>query len=99
MRPYQQLMTDKKHEENKKSKIGQKVAPCSKPTTYQFYLPTSWTQESVSMHKRPTPVRHSPWIKQGRRKRKKRGRERERKERSQEADGKKGSPKKKKLSE
>ena len=49
-------------------------------------------QESVSMHKSPTPLRHS-------RMNQTRSKEEKKKERGQEADGKKGSPTKQNTSE
>ena len=52
-------------------------------------------QESVSMHKSPTPVRHSR-MNQARLEEEEKERKRDRKERGQEADGNKGSQKKKK---
>ena len=51
-------------------------------------------QESVSMHKSPTPVRHSR-MNQARSAEDEKERKRDRKDRGQEADGKKGSPTKK----
>ena len=58
---------------------------------YQCHWPTPWMQESVSMHKSPTPVRHSrmnqAWLEEE---------EKDRKDRAQRADGKKGSPTKQK---
>ena len=48
-------------------------------------------QESVSMHKSPTPLRHSR-MNQARSEEEEKERKRDRKERGQEADGKKGSP-------
>ena len=41
-----------------KSKIGQESSSMQ-PADYKFHQPTSWMQESVSMHKNPTLVRHS----------------------------------------
>ena len=52
-------------------------------------------QESVSMHKRPTPVRHS-CMNQARSEKDKKERKRDRKDRSQVADGKKSSQTKQK---
>ena len=85
--PFQLIRSYKRHEENR-SKIGQE---CS--SDYQCHQPNPWMQESVSMHKNPTPVRHS-------RMNQARSEEEEEKERQidrgQEADGKKGSPTKQK---
>ena len=86
-----QLSRSYKRQEENNSKIGQERSSMQQ-ADYQFQQPTPWMQESVSMHKSPTPLRHSNWIKQGRRKRKKR----DRKDWGQEADGKQGSQKKKK---
>ena len=55
-------------------------------------------QESVSMHKSPTPVRDSR-MNQERSEEKEKERKRDRKDRGQEADGKKGSPTKQNTSE
>ena len=55
-------------------------------------------QESVSMHKNPTPVRHSR-MNQARSEEEEKERKRDRKDRGQEADGKKGSPTKRNISE
>ena len=57
MCPFQQLMSYKTHEENKR-KIGQEGSSMQL-AHYQCHRPTPWMQESVSMHKSPTPVRHS----------------------------------------
>ena len=48
-------------------------------------------QESVSMHKRPTPLGHSR-MNQARSEEEEKERKRDRKDRGQKADGKKGSP-------
>ena len=55
--PFQLIRSYKKHEENK-SKIGQERSSMQQ-ADYQCHRPTPWMQESVSMHKIPTPVRHS----------------------------------------
>ena len=55
-------------------------------------------QESVSMHKSPTPLRYSR-MNQERSEEEEKERKRDRKDRGQEADGKKGSLKKQNLSE
>ena len=55
-------------------------------------------QESVSMHKSPTPVRHSR-MNQARSEEEEKARKRDRKDRGQEADGKKGSPTKQNTSD
>ena len=103
-------MSYKIHEENKR-KIGQERSSMQQ-AHYQCHRPTPWMQESVSMHKSPTHLKHS-LINQARseeeekeRKRKKKGRgkrkeeEKERQENwGQEADGKKGSPTKQNTSE
>ena len=47
----------KRHEENKR-KIGQERSSMQQGD-YQCHRPTPWMQESVSMHKSPTPLRHS----------------------------------------
>ena len=52
--------------------------------------PTPCMQESVSMHRSPTPDRHSR-INQARSDEEEKERKRDRKDRNQEADGKKGS--------
>ena len=92
--PFQLPKSYKKHEENK-SKIGQERSSMQQ-TDYQFHQPTPWMQESVSMHKSPTPVRHSS-MNQARSEENEKERKRDRKDRKQEADGKKGSPTKQKL--
>ena len=75
--PFQLLTSYKGHEESK-SKIGQERSSVQQ-ADYHRHWPTPRMQESVSMHKSPkvpTPLRHSRiWIKQGRKKRIKRGRE------------------------
>ena len=50
-------MSYKRHEENK-SKSRQERSSIQQ-AHYQCHRPTPWIQESVSMHKSPTPVRHS----------------------------------------
>ena len=55
--PFQLLRSYKRREENK-SKIGQERSSMQQ-ACYQCHRPTPWMQESVSMHKSPTPVRHS----------------------------------------
>ena len=57
MCPYQLLRSYERHEENK-SKIGQERSSMQQ-ADYQCHRPTPWMQESVPMHIRPTPVRHS----------------------------------------
>ena len=95
--PYQLPRPYKRQEENK-SKIGQErsfmLRSCSlEVLDHQCHRPTPWMQEIVSMHKSPTPVRHSGMnqAKVGRR-----GRETGKTQARQEADGKKGSPTKQK---
>ena len=66
------------------SKIGQEHISMQQADC-QCHRPTPWMQESVSMHKSPTPLRHS-------RMNQARSKEEKKKERGQEADGKKGSP-------
>ena len=56
-RPFQLLWSNKRYEENKR-KIGQELISMEQ-VDYQCRRPTPWMQESVSMHKSPTPVRHS----------------------------------------
>ena len=56
-RPFQLLRSYKRHEENRR-KIGQERSSMQQ-AHYQCHRPTPWMQESVSMHKSPTPVRHS----------------------------------------
>ena len=84
-RPFHQLRSYKRHEETQ-SKIGQERSSMQQ-ADYQCQCP--WMQESVSMHKSPTPVKHlrmnQVWS------------EEEGKETGEtEADGKKGSPTKQK---
>ena len=62
---------------------------------YHRHRPTPWMQESVSMHKSPTPLRHSR-MNQARSEEEEKERKRDRKDRGQEADGKKGNPTKQK---
>ena len=57
---------------------------------YKCHRPTPWMQESVSMHKSPTPVRHLR-MNQARSEEEEQKRGRDRKDRGREADGKKGS--------
>ena len=45
--------------EENKSKIGQERNSMQQGRLYQYHRPTPWMQESVSMHKSPTPVKHS----------------------------------------
>ena len=69
MRLFQLLSIYKRHEENK-SKIGQERRSIQQ-ADYQCHQPTPSMQESVSKHKiQKSGIR--AWIKQGRRKRKKR---------------------------
>ena len=62
---------------------------------YHCHRPTPRMQESVSMHKSPTHIRHSR-INHARSEEEEKERNRDRKDRGQEADGKKGSPTKQK---
>ena len=62
---------------------------------YHRHRPTPWMQESVSMHKSPTPLRHSR-MNQARSEEEEKERMRDR---GQEADGKKDSPAKQNTSE
>ena len=55
--PFQLLRSYKRHEK-KKRKIGQERSSMQQ-ADYQCHWPTPWMQESESMHKSPTPVRHS----------------------------------------
>ena len=64
---------------------------------YHRHRPTPWMQESVSMHKSPTPLRQSS-MNQARSEEEKE-RKRDRKDRGQEADGMKGSLTKQNTSE
>ena len=91
--PFQLLRSYKRHEENKR-KVGQERSSMQQ-AHYQCHRPTPWMQESVSMHKSPTPVRHSR-MNQARSEEEEKERKRDRKDRGQEADGKKGSPTKQK---
>ena len=86
---YKLLRSHKGHEENKR-KIGQERSSMQQ-AHYQCHRPTPWMQESVSMHKSPTPVRHSR-MNQARSEEEEKERKRDRKDRGQETDGKKGSP-------
>ena len=83
---YQLLRSYKRHEENKR-KIGQERSSMQQ-ADYQCHRPTPWMQESVSMHKSPTPVRHSRMNQE----RSEEEEKEKKRDRSQEADGKKGSP-------
>ena len=83
--PFYLLRSYKKHEENK-SKIGQERSSMQQANT-TVNQPTSWMQESVSMHKSPTPVRHSR-MNQAMLEEEEKDRKRDRKDRRQEADGK-----------
>ena len=62
---------------------------------YHRHRPTPWMQESVSMHKNPTPLRHSR-MNQVRSEEEEKERKTDRKDRGQEADGNKDSPTKQK---
>ena len=53
-----QLLRSYKRHEKKKRKIGQERSSMQQ-AHYQCHWPTPWMQESESMHKSPTPVRHS----------------------------------------
>ena len=55
--PFQRLRFYKRHEQNKR-RIGQERSSIQQPH-YQCHRPTPWMQESVSMHKSPTQLRHS----------------------------------------
>ena len=90
---YQLLRSYKRHE-GIKSKIGQERSSMQQ-ADYQCHRPTPWMQESVSMHKSPSPFRHSR-MNQARSEEEEKERKRDRKDRGQEADGKKGSPTKQK---
>ena len=57
MCPFQRLRYYKRHEE-KKRKIGQERSSIQQ-AHYQSHRPTPWMQESVSMHKSPSQLRHS----------------------------------------
>ena len=85
--PYQLLRPYKRHKENK-SKTGQERSSMQQ-ADYQCHRPTPWMQESVSMHKSPTPVRYSR-INQSRWEEGENERKRDRKDRGQEADGREG---------
>ena len=87
--PLQLLRSYKRHEESK-NKIGQERSSMQQ-ADYQCHRPTPWMQESVSMHKSPTPVRQSR-MNQARSAEEGKERKRDRKDRGQEDDGKKGSP-------
>ena len=89
--PFRLLRSYKRQEENK-SKTRQERSSMQQ-ADYHRHRPTPWMQESVSMHKSPTPVRHSR-MNQARSEEEKK--KRDRKYRCQEADGKKGSPTKEK---
>ena len=65
---------------------------------YHSHRPTPWMQESVFMHKSPTPLRQSR-MNQARSEEEEKERKRDRKDRGQEADGKKGSSTKQNTSE
>ena len=95
-RPFQQLRAYKRHKENK-SKIGQEWNSMQQ-AHYKCHRPIPWMQESVSMHKSPTPVRHSR-MNQARLEKEEKERKRGKKDRGQEADGKKGSSIKQNTSE
>ena len=56
---------------------------------YHRHRPTPWMQESVFMHKSPTPLRQSR-MNQARSEEEEKERKRDRKDRGQEADRKKG---------
>ena len=91
--PYQLLRSYKRHKENKR-KIRQERSSMQQ-ADYQCHRPTPWMQESVSMHKSPTPLRHSR-KNQARSEEEEKERNRVRKNKGQEADRKKGSPTKQK---
>ena len=86
-------MSYKRHEENKR-KIGEERSSMQQ-ADYHRHRPTPWMQESVSMHKSPTPVMHSR-MNQARLEEEEKERKRDRKDRDQEADGKSVSPTKQK---
>ena len=60
--PFQLLRSYKRHEENKR-KIGQERSSMQQANVigplHECKKVCQWMQESVSMHKSPTPVRHS----------------------------------------
>ena len=60
--PFQLLRSYKRHEENKR-KIGQERSSMQQANVigllHECKKVCPWRQESVSMHKSPTPVRHS----------------------------------------
>ena len=76
--PFQLPRSYKRHEENKRL-IGQERSSMQQ-AHYQCHRPTPWMQESVSMHKSPTPVRHSR-MNQARSEEEEKERKRDRKER------------------
>ena len=87
-----ELIRSYKGDKENKSKIGQERRSMQQ-ADYHRHQPTPRIQESVSMHKSPTPLRHSR-MNQARSEEKEKERKRDRKDRGQEADGKKGRPNK-----
>ena len=89
----------KRHEKNKR-KTGQERSSLQQ-ADYHRHRPTPWMQESVSMHKSPTPLMalKQSRMNQARSEEEVKERKRDRKDRGQEADGKKGSPTKQNTSE
>ena len=70
--------------------MDRNVGSSKQQADYQCHRPTPCMQESVSMHRSPTPDRHSR-INEARSNDEEKERKRDRKDRNQEADGKKGS--------
>ena len=91
--PFQLLRSYERHEDNKR-KIGPERSSMQQ-ADYQCHRLSPWMQESVSMHKSPTQLRHSR-MNQTRSEEEEKERKRDRKDRGQEADGKKCSPTKQK---
>ena len=83
-----ELIRSYKGDRENKSKIGQERSSMQQ-ADYHRHQPTPQIQESVTMHKSPTPLRHSS-MNQARSEEKEKERKRDRKDRGQEADGKKG---------
>ena len=78
--PFKLLRSYKRHAE-KKRRIGQERSSMQQ-ADYQCHRPTPWMQESASMHKNPTPVRHSR-MNQARSEEEEKERKRDRKDRGQ----------------
>ena len=83
MCPFQLLRLDKRKIEQERSSMQQAQNQCHRPTPRM--------QESVSMHKSHTQLRHSR-MNQARSEEEDKERKKDRKDSFQEADGKKGSP-------